>query len=184
MYSHSHSHSNTPFVTLPLSPPPSATQAEVDPNELVRKEWNTPVEPHSDLLMPLLPYQKEGLGWMVDQVCLYTIYTHVHLNLLLTWQLATNPNTKHTPPPLPPILDQECGPVRGGILADEMGMGKTIQAVAAILHNRPLQPHAAGFEEQVHNYIQPTVLTVVISPIPPPLADVHVSCDIELVQHP
>lgn len=39
----------------------------VEPNELVRKDWNIPVEPHSDLLMPLLPYQKEGLGWMLHQ---------------------------------------------------------------------------------------------------------------------
>jgi SNF2 family DNA or RNA helicase len=38
--------------------------------------------------------------------------------------------------------------VRGGILADEMGMGKTIQAVATILYNRPLQPHTSGFEQQ------------------------------------
>ena len=45
----------------------------MDPNELVRKEWNTPLEPHSDLLMPLLPYQKEGLGWMVNQVCTHAV---------------------------------------------------------------------------------------------------------------
>ena len=36
-------------------------------DELVRVDWNTPKEPCSDLLMPLLPYQKEGLGWMVHQ---------------------------------------------------------------------------------------------------------------------
>ena len=70
----------------------------VEPDELVRKEWNQPVEPHDDLLMPLLPYQKEGLGWM---------------------------------------LQQEMGGVHGGILADEMGMGKTIQAISLMLSNRP-----------------------------------------------
>lgn len=57
----------------------------LDPNDLVRKSWEKPLEPTADLLMPLLPYQKEGLGWLVHQ---------------------------------------EINDVHGGILADEMGMGK------------------------------------------------------------
>lgn len=32
----------------------------LDPSEMVRKNWEKPLEPSSDLLMPLLPYQKEG----------------------------------------------------------------------------------------------------------------------------
>lgn len=87
----------------------------IDPDEMVRKSWSKPLEPTADLLMPLLPYQKEGLGWMVHQ---------------------------------------ELNDVHGGILADEMGMGrccsccllllvspslagKTIQAIAMMLYNRP-----------------------------------------------
>lgn len=46
------------------------------------------MEPGPELLMPLLPFQKEFLAWAIKQ---------------------------------------EQSPIRGGVLADEMGMGKTIQ---------------------------------------------------------
>lgn len=39
----------------------------LDPDELVRQMWERPMEPSRDLLMPLLQYQKEGLGWMMHQ---------------------------------------------------------------------------------------------------------------------
>ena len=39
----------------------------LDPDSLVRKVWTERKEPSEDLLMPLLPYQKEGLGWMSSQ---------------------------------------------------------------------------------------------------------------------
>lgn len=70
----------------------------VDPNELIRTAWTLPMEPPPELVLPLLPYQKEGLGWMVNQ---------------------------------------ELNGVHGGILADEMGMGKTMQAISLILSNKP-----------------------------------------------
>jgi DNA repair protein RAD16 len=57
----------------------------IDPDEIVRNSWEQRLEPCADLLMPLLPYQKEGLSWMVHQ---------------------------------------ELNDVHGGILADEMGMGR------------------------------------------------------------
>lgn len=47
-----------------------------------------PMEPPRELVLQLLPFQKEFLGWAVQQ---------------------------------------EQGDIKGGILADEMGMGKTIQ---------------------------------------------------------
>lgn len=53
---------------------------------------NAQMEPPAEMLMSLLPFQKEFLAWAVAQ---------------------------------------EQGEVRGGILADEMGMGKTIQVCAA-----------------------------------------------------
>ena len=39
----------------------------INPDEIVRKTWNEAMDPPIDLLMPLLPYQKEGLAWMYHQ---------------------------------------------------------------------------------------------------------------------
>jgi DNA repair protein RAD16 len=58
------------------------------------------------LLADLLPYQKEGLGW---------------------------------------LLNQEASCYRGGVLADEMGMGKTIQALSLVgRYPRVLEHLCAG----------------------------------------
>lgn len=81
----------------------------IDPSELVRKEWTTQREPPETLVLPILPYQKEGLGWMYRQ---------------------------------------EQVDYHGGILADEMGMGKTIQAIAVMLANRPSELHSEAWTRQ------------------------------------
>mgnify|MGYP006075928877 FL=1 len=74
----------------------------VDPDDLSfsKRDGKTPpakLPTPAQLTRPLLPFQQEGLAWMVDN---------------------------------------EQSVVNGGILADEMGMGKTIQTIALLLHQK------------------------------------------------
>ena len=57
----------------------------LDPDSVVKETRAETKEPSEDLLIPLLPFQKEGLAWMSSQ--------------------------------------EHCD-THGGVLADEMGMGK------------------------------------------------------------
>jgi len=72
----------------------------IDPETVVKREpGSLPRQPAPPaVVLPLLPFQEEGLAWMVRQ---------------------------------------EGTPLKGGVLADEMGMGKTIQAISLICANRP-----------------------------------------------
>lgn len=73
----------------------------LDPTDLPKRGKLEEVVPPKGLLQHLLPYQKEGLGWMIEQ---------------------------------------EKSAYKGGILADEMGMGKTIQVIALLLAHRVSGP--------------------------------------------
>ncbi|KAI9262173.1 SNF2 family N-terminal domain-containing protein [Phascolomyces articulosus] len=57
-----------------------------------------PIEQPAELKLPLLPFQKLGVGWMRQQ--------------------------------------EELNDFKGGVLADEMGMGKTIQTIALLLSDK------------------------------------------------
>lgn len=74
----------------------------LNPDDLIVRGKMEECTPPKTLLRLLLPYQKEGVGWMVRQ--------------------------------------ETTSDIKGGILADEMGMGKTIQTIGLILSHRVSGP--------------------------------------------
>lgn len=79
----------------------------------------------------LLPYQRQGLAWMIDKEspCLPEAGSQ---NVVQLWKnkgsLFTNIATNFSTTQAPPLAS-------GGILADDMGLGKTIQIISLILAN-------------------------------------------------
>ncbi|CAO3595034.1 unnamed protein product [Absidia cylindrospora] len=63
----------------------------------------TPVEQPENLILPLLPFQKYGVAWMIQQ--------------------------------------EKDESFKGGVLADEMGMGKTIQTISLLLSDHGKKPN-------------------------------------------
>lgn len=54
--------------------------------------------------------------------------------------------------------------IRGGILAEEMGLGKTLEIISLIsLHKRPPQPHTI-FDVFTRENLRPTPATLIVSP--------------------
>ena len=124
-----------------LRPPPPQKPKYINP--ILHDVWETlegkyPVvaatatDPPAALKAALLPFQREGLGWM---------------------------------------LQQEAGPFAGGILADEMGMGKTIQMIALLLaapaHGKPtlvVCPTVAlmQWQQEIVRHTEPNALPVTV----------------------
>lgn len=114
------------------------------------------VEPSAELVVPLRPYQQEALNWMVHRE---QPNMHEKINLPAGWTEHTTSNgkvyylneqnrqTQWTYPYDAWAQEQDrirsrgdlaslAIGARGGILADDMGMGKTIQMISLITSNR------------------------------------------------
>ncbi|KAF0472323.1 SNF2 family helicase [Gigaspora margarita] len=79
------------------------------------------------LLTRLLPYQKQGLGWMLshehpadpteeDATQFWVLRSNLYYNVATSYSSKTRPEFS-----------------RGGILADDMGLGKTLQTISLIV---------------------------------------------------
>jgi DNA repair protein RAD16 len=101
-------------------------------DDLVKRGKLPEAMPSEKLLQSLLPYQREGVGW---------------------------------------LKRQEEGDAKGGILADEMGMGKTIQMIALILERRGTGPTLVvcpvssmlQWQDEITHHVAPGNLTVEVA---------------------
>ena len=103
----------------------------------------------SGLSTELLPYQRQGLAWMLEKES-PTLPPVGSQDVVQLWKrsgnifknIATNYSTRDAPPL-----------ASGGILADDMGLGKTIQIISLILANsQPKTPSSSG-------------MTLILSPV-------------------
>ena len=100
------------------------TEPELKPDELIPVEFSGPLRPQpSSLNATLLPYQRTGASWMYQQEV----------------PSVSTPNSTPISTSAAPVTATVTSGCLGGILADEMGMGKTIQTIAVILDNLPIQ---------------------------------------------
>lgn len=123
------------------------------------------MEPDSLLKPTLRPYQKQALGWMVQRERDPKAFPPTEGTLPPPWreyQTADGKKYFHNPstgvttwnPPMREPDDRVT--VRGGILADEMGMGKTIEMLALLVTNRPNVQHeekAAGLFSSTSSFV-------------------------------
>ncbi|RMJ28381.1 SNF2 family helicase [Aspergillus sp. HF37] len=88
----------------------------------------------------LLPFQRQGLAWMIDKES-PALPASDSENVVQLWKkkgtLFTNIATNFSTTNAPPLAS-------GGILADDMGLGKTIQVISLILGNsQPKTPKSS-----------------------------------------
>lgn len=85
----------------------------------------------SNLVTELLPFQRQGLAWMMDKES-PSLPAPGSDDMVQLWKrkgsMFTNIATNFSTPQPPPLAS-------GGILADDMGLGKTIQVISLIAAN-------------------------------------------------
>ena len=104
----------------------------------IRPPPNSPPHPNPPLLATtLLPFQQQALHWMIqretDPTTLpHPLYEPILLSGLRCWYHRVNGEVEA-------VAVEEVRDVRGGILAEMMGLGKTIEMIALVLE-RPYKP--------------------------------------------
>lgn len=141
------------------------------------------MDPASTLQLTLRPYQKQALYWMVNRensvgplasgetADSKRLPEHWHeLVSTMGKKYYFNQQTKQTTWSFPyKALAEEPGAqlhavkVRGGILADQMGMGKTIEILALILTNRPKAIENNSNNSPKGNLIKSTLIVCPLS---------------------
>ena len=107
----------------------------------------------------LLPYQKQGLAWLLDRenpqtpavgsTAVVQLWKRSFDNPRLFTNIATNFSIKDKEPTL----------ASGGILADDMGLGKTLQVIALIVADMDLR------QNRNTSYTDVSETTLIVAPV-------------------
>lgn len=128
--------------------------AALNPEDLVKRGKQPLADPPAALLQHLMPFQREGIWWMIEQ---------------------------------------ERSELKGGILADEMGMGKTIQTIGLILSRERPGPtlvvcpvsSVMQWEEEIRSHVtHGTLQTVTISKSAKLVREDLEAADVVLITYP
>ena len=132
--------SSNQFQPQPPNQPQSIKMTPSSENDFVNKLYQSflstselnATEPSSDLKTSLLKHQKQALYFMITREA-FVNYSEPFDEKQSLWRKQNGTftnvvtNSKTT---------QEPAQIRGGIIADDMGIGKTIQTIALILNTR------------------------------------------------
>lgn len=64
----------------------------------------------------------------------------------------------------PATINDSSRMLRGGILAEEMGLGKTVELIALMLHNKRVVPEGDVFDAYTGTFVKPSGSTLIITP--------------------
>ncbi|KAG5518538.1 hypothetical protein PMAC_002934 [Pneumocystis sp. 'macacae'] len=131
------------------------------------------VSPH-EINANLLPFQKEALGWMLKREKYIPDMSNSTDNCIPpTWEVSVDADGKQVY--YNKIYGIICSniidvkntfkDVSGGILAEEMGLGKTVEMIALILKNKRKEiPKCKIFDIYIERYVVASKTTLIITP--------------------